>query len=177
MVTGATLVTLGTQAWHVVRDRNRWPLCTFNLFNYHLSDEYPQARVRLVTVEGSVVGPADPWGLLPLDFFRVVSIIERVFFTNEDVSVRERWCAAVLRGLNDAPWPSWDEVRGSLRPPAGERFAALELYLVQVDFVRCDPGDRSAVLRAELLHRHDPAGVAAGLAPPDWHLVEAGAAS
>lgn len=162
---------LGTQARYMIKNKNRWPACTFNLFNYHLPDQMPQFRVRLITAEGSVVGPTDPWGLLPLDFFRVVSIVEQIFYANSDPDVMDRWSAAVLRQLNTSPWRRRDEVRASLRPPGTEQFAALEVYLAQVHYTRCDPGDRCAVLSVELMHRHDPRGVVALVGPPEWHLV------
>jgi len=188
VIAGSAAFYLALQLWHAIKDVNRWPICTYNLFNYHLDDTFPQARVRLITDRGNVVGPTDPWGLLPLDFFRVVSVLERMFFAEPETvdgrdagpdpdgaarvrnELRDRWCATVLRGLNDVAWSAFDEVRVPLRPPAGERFTAFELYLVQVDFSRFDPNDRSQVVSANLIHRYDPDGWATRVEDPFWRI-------
>jgi hypothetical protein len=169
LIAGAVAL-ISAQFWHTLRDRNRWPLCSYNLFNYYIPDRYPQVRVRLVTDRGSVVGPTDPWGVLPLEFFRVVSVIERVFLVCEDREVKDRFCRRVLRRLDASPWSGWDEIKGSYRPPPGERFVAMDLYLVEVDFDRCDPRDRQHVVSAVLLHRHDPQRVVD--TEPEWVFVE-----
>lgn len=171
LVTVAAVVGFTAQGWHTVLGRNRWPLCTYDLFAYHLPEQMPQARVRLTTAAGSVVGPADPWGLLPLEFFRVVSILERVFFTNDDSAVRDDWCCAVLNGLNAAPWKAHDEVRAALAPPLSERFVALEVFLVHVDFALCESDDRLHVLSAELVHAYDPCGALPTVEDPHWRYV------
>jgi hypothetical protein len=172
-VVAASIAYLGIQVRQTVKDRNAWPFCAYNMFNYYLPDRFQQARVVLATDRGELVGPADPWPLLPLEFFRVISIIERVFITCEDRDVRDDFCRRVLHRLNTRPWRDWDEIRGSFRPPAGQRFAGLELYLVDVDFTRCDPVDRTHVLSADLVHRHDPEGVFAGRADRGlWRFVD-----
>ncbi|MFD0563923.1 hypothetical protein ACFQ2M_19345 [Kitasatospora saccharophila] len=141
------------------------------MFAYRKRARAWQLRVRLITGDGQQVGPADPWGLLPMEFFRVVSTLERIFFTEQDHAAREEFCREVLARLNDRPWRGWDEVKAALAPPAGQRFAAMELYLVEVDFDQCDPSDRTYVVSAELLHRHDPSAVAAELPQPQWRFV------
>ncbi|MFI6761058.1 hypothetical protein ACIBF5_18170 [Micromonospora sp. NPDC050417] len=169
---GATALTLGLQMRHTVKNTNRWPWCSYNMFSYRKSHRAMQLRTRLVTASGVCVGPTDPWGLLPLEFFRVISLLERIFFTQQDMAVREEFCRGVLARLNRAPWKGWDEVKPALLAPPGQRFAALELYLVAVDFDRCDPVDRLHVESVELVHRHDPDGVAATCPPPRWRLLD-----
>ncbi|TDD20285.1 hypothetical protein [Nonomuraea diastatica] len=128
------------------------------MFNYYIPDRATQLRVVLMTDKGRVIGPADPWPLLPLEFFRVISFIIRVFISSPDKVVRDRFCEAAIKGLNERPWRDWDEVRASFTAPPGERFAGMELYMVEVDFRMCDPGDRAHVLKADLIHRYDPGG-------------------
>lgn len=164
---------LGVQIRQTFKDRNAWPFCAYNMFNYYLTDCFQQARVVLITDRGHLVGPADPWALLPLEFFRVISVIERVFITCEDPHVRDDFCRKALHRLNTRPWRDWDEIRGSFRPPAGQRFVGVELHLVEVDFTRCDPTDRSQVTSVELMHRYDPEGAFARAGDQDlWRLLE-----
>lgn len=158
-VLAGTALFLTGQVWHTVTNTNRWPFCSFNMFAYHKRDQALQMRVRLFTDDGTVVGPADPWALLPLEFFRVVSVLERVFHAQEDLGVRDAFCRQVLDRLNRRGWSSWDEVKAAFRPGRGRSFVAMELYFVQVDFRTCAPGDRAHVLSAELVHRFDPGGV------------------
>lgn len=174
-ILAGTCVYLGSQVWHTLTNTNRWPFCTFNMFAYHKRDQALQMRVRLFTDDGETTGPADPWSLLPLEFFRVVSLLERVFHTHDDVVERDRFCQRALARLNRGGWSSWDEIKGSFAPGRGRRFAAMELYFVEVDFRTCSPSDRSHVLTAELVHRYDPQGVVpvdepAGL----WRYAEPG---
>ncbi len=133
----------------------------------------PRPTWNAVRDIGHLFGPADPWALLPLEFFRVISVIERVFITCEDPHVRDDFCRKALHRLNTRPWRDWDEIRGSFRPPAGQRFVGVELHLVEVDFTRCDPTDRSQVTSVELMHRYDPEGAFARAGDQDlWRLLE-----
>jgi hypothetical protein len=172
LLLGGTAVVLGVQLHHTLRNTNRWPWCSYNMFSYRKRATAQQLRTRLITERGSIVGPADPWGLLPLEFFRVVALLERLFFTEDDQAARERFCRQTLDRLNRRPWGGWDEVKAALVVPAGERFVALELYLVDIDFDRCEPADRTHVVAVELVHRHDPLGVAATVPPVRWRLLE-----
>ncbi|MFI9157782.1 hypothetical protein ACIGXI_37720 [Kitasatospora aureofaciens] len=152
---------LGVQFWHTFRNRNSWPFCAYNMFTYELPDRWQQFRVVLHDSAGGVTGPVDPWPLLPVEFFRVVAIMNRMFFVNEDAELRTRFCARTLDLLNRTSWADFDEVRASFRAPAGAEFTALDVYLVEVDR-DCDAVDRSSVRSAQLIHRHDPTGAAAG---------------
>ncbi len=164
---------LGGNFWHTFRNRNTWPWCSYNMFSYHSRPRRPQLRVAVHDAQGTMHGPVDPWGLLPVEFFRVVSALDKVLITNQDEQVRADFCARTVALLNDVRWRDFDEVRASLEMPSGAPIAALDLYLVEVDDRACDPRDRAAVLSASLLHRHDPDGVAHVV--PDWRIREAAA--
>lgn len=171
-ILAGTSAYLVGQVAHTVANTNRWPFCTFNMFAYHKRDRALQMRVRLLTDDGEAVGPTDPWSLLPLEFFRVVSVLERVFHAQDDTEIRDRFCRQALERLNRRGWPGRDEVKASFRAGPGRRFVALELYFVEVDFRTCSPFDRTEVTSAGLVHRYDPLGVVsdreeAGL----WHFV------
>ncbi|MEU1308346.1 hypothetical protein ABZ419_05530 [Streptomyces cinnamoneus] len=167
VILGTATAYLGAQLWHTVRDRNRWPFCAYNMFNYRVPETWEQLRIVLYDDRGRTTGPQDPWGLLPVEFFRVVSILESVLIGNQDEKLKEEFCERTLHRLNTARWPDFDEVRASAALPDGRPFAALEVYLVEVDAVRCDPRDRASVLSAGLLHRHDP-GRVTGPDGPRW---------
>lgn len=172
-ILAGTSAYLVGQVVHTVLNTNRWPFCTFNMFAYHKRDQALQMRVRLFTDDGEAIGPTDPWSLLPLEFFRVVSVLERVFHAQDDIEVRDRFCRQALERLNRRSRRAWDEVKASFRPGPGRRFVAMELYFVEVDFRTCSPFDRTEVTWAELVHRYDPTGVVAprqeaGL----WRFVE-----
>ncbi|MCM1946604.1 hypothetical protein NC315_14635 [Streptomyces sp. G2] len=160
-ILAGTSAYLAGQVVHTVLNTNRWPFCTFNMFAYHKRDQALQMRVRLVTDDGGTVGPTDPWSLLPLEFFRVVSVLERVFYAQDDIEVRDRFCRQTLERLNRRGWRAWDEVKASFSAGPGRRFVAMELYFVEVDFRTCSPFDRTSVTSAELVHRYDPEGVVA----------------
>ncbi|ONI91303.1 hypothetical protein ALI22I_09595 [Saccharothrix sp. ALI-22-I] len=143
------------------------------MFSYSLPERWEQARVALYDETGRSTGPLDPWSLLPVEFFRVVSIIDLVFLSNADERLRDEFCDRALRFLNTRPWRDFDEVRAAMRPTDGLRFAALDVYLVEVDLDTCDPTDRSSVLSAALVHRHDPHEVV-GQSEPRWRFARQG---
>jgi hypothetical protein len=158
----ATFGYLAVQSVCTMRNSNSWPFCSYNMFSYRVGDRCHQPRVRLVTDRGTVLGPTDPWGLLPVDFFRVESILKIIFSARASRRVRDRFCADVLRRLNARPWPRWEEVVESFRPAPGERFVGMELSVVEVDFEVCDPNDRAVALNSRVIHLHDPSGAFPG---------------
>ncbi|MEV7185435.1 hypothetical protein [Kitasatospora sp. NPDC093102] len=160
MLTGAAAY-LAVQLWHTFRDRNTWPFCAYNMFTYDLPERWHQLRVVLYDADGHAHGPADPWCLLPVEFFRVVSMMQRFFLGSEDQALRARFCARTLDLINESGWKGFDEVRAAPVSPTGAPFRALDVYLVEVDDA-CDAVDRASVRSAELLHRHDPQGIAGG---------------
>lgn len=169
-VLGATAVLAAVQMWQTIRNRNDWPFCAYNMFNYRVPARWEQLRVALYDDAGNRTGPIDPWGLLPLEFFRVVSLLDVVFLRGRDAALQTEFCERTLHRLNTTRWRDFDEVRGSVRSPSGRPFAALELYLVDVDQKQCDPTDRASVLAARLVHRHDPRGVVRD--PVRWAVAE-----
>ncbi|MFJ9762448.1 hypothetical protein ACIRUY_01410 [Streptomyces erythrochromogenes] len=164
ILTGAALY-LGVQFWHTMKNRNTWPFCAYNMFNYTLPERWVQMRVVLYAQDGTAVGPTDPWCLLPVEFFRVVSLMDQVFFSGGDHELREEFCRKTLRRINNSPWEDFDEVRAAPKSPTGRPFVALEVYVVEVDRARCDVFDRASVHDPKLLHRHDPEGVTHGTGP------------
>ncbi|MBO0514806.1 hypothetical protein [Streptomyces beijiangensis] len=139
------------------------------MFNYKLPMQWEQLRIVLYDQSGRGTKPLDPFGVLPTEFFRVVSILERIFMINKDERLRTEFCDRTLSVMSTDPWGDFDETRATVRPRNGHRFVALDLYLVEVHQDSCDPRDRSAVCEARLLHRHDPEGVIRA-ASPAWRL-------
>jgi hypothetical protein len=140
------------------------------MFSYQLGDNQQQQRIRLVTDRGAVLGPTNPWGLMPVEFFRVEKILEQVFLAHSSTALKDEFSAALLNRLNKRRWRNWDEIRAPFHPPPGHQIVAMELYLVDIDFATCDPADPRQVRQATLLHRHDPLGVLAiGDSEPPWH--------
>ncbi|MFI7210900.1 hypothetical protein [Micromonospora maritima] len=141
---------LGAQLWHTWKDRNRWPLCSYNMFNRTLPSRFPQPRVTLHDPAGSQeLLPV--YGLLPLEFFRVVSIMAEVFLVNQDEAIKHRFAERVLRRLNTRPWAAFDEVHASHRPLGPAGFHGLDLYAVTLDLDDYDPRVDRPLHQPELL--------------------------
>ncbi|MCG7525364.1 hypothetical protein MHW47_13030 [Streptomyces sp. OfavH-34-F] len=146
---------------HTVRDRNRWPICSNNMFNQVLPDRVPQLRVRLR--DGTRwTEPRQVYGLLPLEFFRVVDICAAVLMENEDERVRDAFCRRVVERLNTRPWKGFDEVAPSERPAAPEGFTGLELLLVTVDTADYSRATDSPLHDHRTLHRWEADRCCAG---------------
>lgn len=166
-----TSTYLAVQMWHTLRKKNAWPFCAYDMFNYYVLERRYQLRIALYDARGRVTGPLDPWGVLPLEFFRVVSILEMVYFSNQKDEVKKDFSERTLRRANRTSWEDFDEVRAVVRSASGAPFVAFDLYLVEVDSERCDPVDRASVLSTELVYRHDPDGVVSDSALR-WALVD-----
>lgn len=141
---------------HTVRDHNRWPICSNNMFNRVLPERIPQLRVRL---RDGVrwTEPRQVYGLLPLEFFRVVDICAAVLLENEDREVRDRFCRRVVERLNSHPWRGFDEIARAERPTAPEGFTGLELLLVTVDTADYSRATDSPLHDQQVLHRWEAA--------------------
>ncbi|MFI6764189.1 hypothetical protein [Streptomyces sp. NPDC050355] len=161
---------LAVQFWHTFRNRNSWPFCAYNMFNYDLPEKWQQFRIVLHDADGHTTGPTDPWCLLPVEFFRVVSIMNKMFFGPAGEDLRRTFCTRTLDLVNKTSWGDFDEIRASPVSPASAPFVALDVYVVEVDN-ECDAFDRSSVRTTELIHRHDPQGVAAGK-ETGWRIRE-----
>jgi hypothetical protein len=129
------------------------------MFSYRLGGTSTQLRVLLATDHGYLHGPDDPWGLLPVEAFRIDSILHLVFSGGVPAEIKDGFCEQVLGRLNASKWRKWDEIKDSYHLPDGHQFVALAVYLVEVDFVVADPDDRSDVVRAQCLHCFDPGQV------------------
>lgn len=134
------------------RDRNRWPLCSYNMFNRRLPARLAQPRV--VLYDGSGAGPAQPvYGMMPLEFFRVVQIFGEVFLANDDDALKDRFAARVIGRLNTSPWRGFDEVRASYRPRSG-RFTGFDLLEVWIDTADFDPRAGEPLYDTRLLYSY-----------------------
>lgn len=153
LLTGAVLAGLtATQFVHTVRDRNRWPICSNNMFNRPLPQRVEQLRVRLK--DGTRwTEPRSVYGLLPLEFFRVVDICDAVLVDNEDPEVRDRFCRRVVERLNTRPWRGFDEISASERAGDPRGFTGLELLVVTVDLADYCRATDSPLHDIDVLHR------------------------
>jgi hypothetical protein len=133
-------------------DRNSWPFCSYNMFNRVLPERIAQPRVVLVDDAGPT-GPMPVYGLLPLEFFRVMSVSSAVYLGGTDAATRDRFTERMLDRLNDHPWRAFDEVRASVRPRSG-RFTGLDLYEVWIDLSDYDPEADRPVHDQRLLYSY-----------------------
>jgi hypothetical protein len=118
-------------------DRNSWPFCSYNMFNRVLPERIGQPRVILTDGAGPT-RPLPVYGLLPLEFFRVMSVTGAVYLGDTDTAARDAFTERMLDRLSDHPWRAFDEVRASIRPRAG-RFTGLDLYEAWIDLSDYDP--------------------------------------
>lgn len=135
--TGAYLLAQFAHTW---RRRNRWPLCSYDMFSYPLASRFPQPRVQLCDDEGST--PLMPvYGLLPVEFFRAVAIIDDVFYECRDEALKERFAETMVHRLNTRPWRAFDEVRASIRPRSPRGWTGFRLVDVTIDLADYRPGE------------------------------------
>lgn len=141
----------GAQLAHTVADRNTWPLCSYNVFSY-----LPPARLsvpRAVLHQDDGATQVVALGkLVPLEFFRARQVILDVLVRGDDPLQGERVASALLRRLNERPWPAFDETLASARPAPGRRFVGLDLVLYVVDTADYRPPGPPRVLAARLAY-------------------------
>jgi hypothetical protein len=154
MLTAGCGIFLGMQLGCTLHNRNRWPFCSYNMFAYDPEETYEALRVQLIDDSGEKTLVLDPWGLLPLDFFRVISALIEIYVVGEDEERKHAFGEATLAGLNGRPWSAFDEVRPQLRPPPGRRFVGFDLLYVHVDASSCDPVDRSSCVKQSVIYTH-----------------------
>jgi hypothetical protein len=120
------------QLAHTVADRNTWPFCSYNVFSFLPPLRLPVPRAVLHQDDGAE--QVVPLGrVVPLEFFRARQVLLNVLMRGDDPLQGERVAAALLRRLNEAPWPAFDETLASARPAPGRRFVGLDLVLYTVD--------------------------------------------
>lgn len=140
-------VFVAAQLRHTIKDSNRWPLCSYNMFNRTLPARVSLLKVRLL--DGSGTEPLqDTWGVLPLEFFRTQALLYEVM-TQADDGTRARFSRALVDQLNDRPWRGFDEVRRSCRPCPGRRFTGFDLLLAEIDPRSYDGGRGGPLLSLE----------------------------
>lgn len=140
LLTAATCAYLLAQIGHTWRRRNRWPLCSYDMFSYPLAARFPQPRVQLCDDEGSTA-LMPVYGLLPVEFFRAVAIIDDVFYECQDASLKERFAESIVHRLNTRPWRAFDEVRASVRPRTARGWTGFRLVDVMIDLDDYRPPD------------------------------------
>jgi hypothetical protein len=171
-VLGLGLAYLAAQMAHTMANAKRWPFCPYDMFSFHIAERQSHRRIRLITNRGTVLGPVNPWGLMPLEFFRVDDIVKKALIGCQIPETRDAFCEAVLARLNDKRWKSWDEIRGGYHPPPNERISGLELYVVDVELAVHDLHDPLDVANARLVYRYDPAVLFRSVGPIEWKLRE-----
>ncbi|MGL5829101.1 MAG: hypothetical protein ACRC0L_05975 [Angustibacter sp.] len=112
-------------------NRNIGPFCSYNMFYGSVPSEYPQLRVRVRYVDGTESAVLDVRGLMPFEFFRTVSMLERVFLHAAGEPYRTSCAQAILDGLNSHPWGPRDEVNPSLRSPDDPLITGFDLLLMR----------------------------------------------
>ncbi|MEV4398201.1 hypothetical protein [Nonomuraea sp. NPDC049607] len=152
MAAAFLLAVLAGQFFHTVVDRNRWPFCSNNMFNRALPRRFPQLRIRLRDGD-EWTGLRQVYGLMPLEFFRVVDIFATVLLENTDDEVKERFCRTILDRLNTRPWPNYDEVRRSERPTHPRGFTGLEVIMVSIDVGDYSMTDDGPLYDHQVLYR------------------------
>ena len=142
LLVAATAAYLANQVRHTWRRRNAWPFCSYDMFSYPLGARFPQPRVQLADMLGTT-DPLPVYGLLPVEFFRAVAIVDDVFYEPSDTELQDRFAARMLRRLNQRPWHGFDERRASIRPRTSQGWTGLRLLDVTIDLADYSPaGDQ-----------------------------------
>jgi hypothetical protein len=128
----ATVAFFAAQLLHTILDRSSWPLCSYNMFSRvrPLTSSIPKV---LLYEDRGAVRVADVWEVLPLEFFRAISLTQNVFYTGGDEATRERLAAFILEGLNRRPWGAFDQTYASARPSPGARFVGISFARWRID--------------------------------------------
>jgi hypothetical protein len=124
-----TALFLCVQIWHTFVDQNNWPFCSYNVFSQIRGKQSQTFKIRLYESAGET-RLVDVWEVLPLEFFRAISVFREVYFGGSD-EARRRLASFILGELNDSPWGEFDQTYASARP-AG-RFVAFDFLLVDID--------------------------------------------
>lgn len=123
------------QLLHTVFDSNRWPFCSYNMFNRTMPLQLWTLRARLRD-SGGQTQTVDAARLLPVEFFRARDMLHSVYVAGRDESLKQGLARLILARLNASPWRAFDETFASPRPSAGASFVSLELLAWRLDLSR-----------------------------------------
>jgi hypothetical protein len=126
----AALLFFTVQLGHTLFDQNNWPFCSYNMFSQLRKTQSQTLKIRLYESNGEP-RLVDVWEVLPLEFFRAISVIRQVYFEAEDEQTKTALASYILHALNDSPWGNFDQQYPSARPI--ERFIGLDLLRVELD--------------------------------------------
>ncbi len=120
------------QLGHTLKDRNTFPFCSYNVFAFLAPTRLVTPRAVLRQSDGAT--QVVPLGrVVPLEFFRARQVVMRQVVGSDDPVRGERIAAGLLRRLNEAPWPAFDETLASARPAPGTRFVGFDVELFVLD--------------------------------------------
>jgi hypothetical protein len=155
LVTALTAIgaLFSVQLLSTFMNKNYWPFCSYNLFHYQSPQRVQEIRVRLFDDRGNSTPILDTWGLLPLEYFRVISILRQIYISNKDENIKQNFSIKMLKRLNKRPWKPFDEIKSPIRSFSGRPFIGFELLLVDIDLNTYNPFDRSSYTRQQVLYR------------------------
>ncbi len=157
----ATAGVLARNAVATVRNRNRWPFCSYNMFYGVVPPEYPQLRGMIHWADPSGSRPpdvVDVRGLLPFEFFRTVSLLEHVYVGPGTEADKEACARAICTGLNQRPWGPRDEVVPSIRRPHDPDVAGIDILLMRTAVDRLWDEQVEELYRYQLLYSYRDGG-------------------
>jgi hypothetical protein len=126
----AALLFFMVQLGHTLSDQNNWPFCSYNMFSQLRKTQSQTFKVRLYESTGEP-RLVDVWEVLPLEFFRAISVIRQVYLEAKDEQAKTALSSYILGALNDSPWGNFDQTYPSARPAT--RFIGLDLLRVELD--------------------------------------------
>jgi hypothetical protein len=128
----ATATFFAAQLLLTILDRSYWPLCSYNMFSRvrPLTSSVPKV---LLYEDSGAVRTADVWEVLPLEFFRAISLTQRAFYAGDDEARKERLAAFILESLNRRPWGAFDQTYQAARPSPGARFVGISFARWRID--------------------------------------------
>lgn len=124
------LLFLLVQLGHTLFDQNNWPFCSYNVFSRVRPLQSQTLKARLYEEDGSL-RLVNVWELLPLEFFRAISVIQKVYIEGNNQEAQTQLAQYILHTLNTSPWNNFDQTYPSARPTS--RFVGMEILRVEVD--------------------------------------------
>jgi hypothetical protein len=125
-----TALFFSVQLGHTFFDQNNWPFCSYNMFSRIRPKQSQTYKIRLYEEAGES-RLVDVWEVLPLEFFRAISVIREVFVNSNDAEKQRALAAYIIDTLNNSPWDAFDQTYASVRPQT--RFVGLELLQIELD--------------------------------------------